>query len=52
MTDWQFLKHKQLQSEEIEKIFQEMFNDKGLDIVISCNRKIVNYLDLTLNLNA
>ena len=28
-----------------------MFKNKGLDIVINCNMKIVNYLDVTLNLN-
>ena len=29
-----------------------MFKNKGLDIVITCYMKIVNYLDLTLTLNA
>ena len=28
-----------------------MFKNKGLDIIINCNIKIVNYLDVTLNLN-
>ena len=28
-----------------------MFRNKGLDIIINCNMKIVNYLDVTLNLN-
>ena len=28
-----------------------MFKNKGLDVVINCNMKIVNYLDFTLNLN-
>ena len=28
-----------------------MFKNKGLDIIINCNMKIVNYLDITLNLN-
>ena len=28
-----------------------MLKSKGLDIIINCNMKIVNYLDLTLNLN-
>ena len=27
-----------------------MFKSKGLDIVINCNMKIVNYLDVRLNL--
>ena len=39
------------QSEKIQKNFQKMFKNKGLDIIISCNRKIANYLDVTLNLN-
>ena len=38
-------------TEEIKKTFQKMFKNKSLDIVISCNRKIVNYLYVTLNLN-
>ena len=28
-----------------------MFKSEGLDIIIKCNVKIVNYLDITLNLN-
>ena len=28
-----------------------MFKNKGLDTIINCNMKIVNYLDVTLNLN-
>ena len=39
------------QSEKIKKNFQRMFKNKGLDIIINCNMKIVNYLDVTLNLN-
>ena len=37
------------QSEKIKKTFQRMFKNKGLDIIINCNMKIVNYLDVTLN---
>ena len=40
-----------LQSEKIKKTFQKMFKNKGLDIIKNCNMKIVNYLDVTLNLN-
>ena len=47
-----FLKNKRPQSEWIRKIFQKMFKDKGLDIVINCNMKVVHFLDLTLNLSA
>ena len=39
------------QSEKIKKTFQKIFTSKGLDIIINCNMKIVNYLDVTLNLN-
>ena len=39
------------QSEKIKKNFQQIFKDNHLDIVISCNMKVVNYLDVTLNLN-
>ena len=52
MTDWQFFKNTSgPQSEKIKKTFQRMFKNKGLDIIINCNVKIVNYLDVTLNLN-
>ena len=37
------------QSEKIKKNFQKMFKNKGLDT--NCSMKIVNYLDVTLNLN-
>ena len=37
------------QSEKIKTTFQKMFTNKALDI--SCNVKIVNYLDVSLNLN-
>ena len=39
------------QSEKIKNTFKQMFKNKGLDIIINCNMKIVNYLDVTLNLN-
>jgi len=39
------------QNERIKKVLQKVFKDKGLDIVIQCNMKIVDYLDVTLNLN-
>ena len=51
MTDWQFLKIQAAQSEKIKKTFQRMFKNKGLDITINCNMKIVKYLGVTLNLN-
>ena len=39
------------QAEKIKKSFQSIFKQNGLDIVIQCNLKIVDYLDITLNLN-
>ena len=39
------------QSEKIKKQFQKVFNENDLQIEIMCNQKIVNYLDVTLNLN-
>ena len=38
-------------NEKIKKESQEIFKCKGLDIVIQCNLKVVDYLDVTLNLN-
>ena len=38
------------QSERIKKDFQKTFRDNGLEIVIQCNMKVVDYLDVTLNL--
>ena len=38
-------------NERIKKDFVKIFKEKGLDIVILCNQKIVDYLDVTLNLN-
>ena len=38
------------QNERIKKDFVKIFKDKGLDIVIQCNLKITDYLDVTLNL--
>ena len=39
------------QSENLKKQFQKLFNENGLKIEIKCNLKIVDYLDVTLNLN-
>ena len=39
------------QAEKIKKEFQRIFKQNHLDITILCNLKIVNYLDVTLNLN-
>ena len=39
------------QAEKIKKKIQKIFKDNGLQITISCNLKVVDYLDVTLNLN-
>ena len=33
------------------KTFQKLFKEKCLDIIVQCNLKITNYLDVTLNLS-
>ena len=38
-------------SEKIKKQLQSLFKQKGLKIIIECNLKVVNYLDVTFNLN-
>ena len=37
-------------SEKVKKDVQKLFKENELDIVIQCNMKTVNYLDVTLNL--
>ena len=39
------------QVEKHKKIIQNVFKDKGLQIIIKCNLKVVDYLDITLNLD-
>ena len=39
-------------SEKVKKQLQSLFKQKGLQIIIECNLKDVNYLDVTFNLNA
>ena len=39
------------QSEKIKKAFQKAFKKFDLEIVIQCNMKIVDYLDVTFDLN-
>ena len=38
-------------SEKIKKQLQSLFKQKGLQIVIECHLKVVNYLGVTFNLN-
>ena len=47
-----FLKNKSgLQSEQVKKNNQKIFKEHGLDIIIQCNMRVVNYFDVTFNLN-
>ena len=39
------------QMEKIKKHLQKVFKNNGLDVIIECNVKVVNYLDVTFNLN-
>ena len=39
------------QSEQVNKNIQKIFKDHGLDIMIQCNMKVVNFLDVTFNVN-
>ena len=39
------------QSVKIKKEFQKLFKKNDLEIVVECNMKVVNYLDVTLDLN-
>ena len=38
---------KNTSGSQSEKSFQNMFKNKRLDIIIECNLKILNYLDVT-----
>ena len=37
-------------SENVKSDIQKLFKENELDIIIQCNLKTVNYLDVTLNL--
>ena len=39
------------QSEQVKKNIQKIFKEHGLDIIIQCNMKVANYLDVTFKLN-
>ena len=39
------------ESERMKKNIQSTFKENGLEIIIECNKKIVNFLDITINLN-
>ena len=38
------------EAEKLKKKFQKLFEEKGLDIILQCSLKIINFLDITLNL--
>ena len=51
-TGCQYLETKAaLNLKKIKKNFQKTFKDFGLEVVGESNSRIVNYLDVTLNLN-
>ena len=37
--------------EKIKKQLESLFKQKGLQIIIECNLKVVNYREVTFNLN-
>ena len=37
--------------ERIKKHLQKVLKDNDLDVIIDCNRKTVNYFDVTFNPN-
>ena len=39
------------QSEQVKRNIQKIFKEYGLDIILQCNMKVVNYFDVTFNLN-
>ena len=39
------------EAEKLKKKFQKLFKEKDLDIIVQCNLKITDYLDIILNLN-
>ena len=52
MKDCQFLESLVDNNQKnIKKIIRKIFKCKGLQIIIKFNLKIVDYLDVTLNLN-
>ena len=41
----------QPQAERVKKDFWKMFQDEGLEIEVECNKKVLIYQDVTLNVN-
>ena len=38
------------EAEKLKKKFQKLFEEKGLDIILQCSLKIINFLIISLNL--
>ena len=51
MTDYQFLRTLADNKHKNKEIILKFFKAEDLQIIIKCNLKIVDYLDVTLNLN-
>ena len=50
--DCQFLRTSVVRKwKKIKKHLQKVFKNNGLDLIIEFNMKVVNYLDVTFNLN-
>ena len=49
--DCQFLRTVVSANGKVKKQLQKLFKNNGLNVIIECNMKIVNYLDVTFNLN-
>ena len=45
-----FIMHSRVQSEHVKKSIQKILKEHGLDIIIQCNMKSVNHLDVIFNL--
>ena len=50
IMDWGFLRRKVDQNQKILKLIQYIFRENEFKIIIQCNLKIVDYLDVTFNL--
>ena len=50
--DWLFKSISGSESERIKKNFQSLFKTYQLEIIIECNKKVLDYLYFTINLNA
>ena len=49
--DCQFLRTVVSANGKVKKQLQKVFKNNALNVIIECNMKIVNYLDVTFNVN-